>query len=167
MHLLQKGDIMNVTRSIFLTGVGAVAASTMSEPAAAQIHPASAAITAALETFGEALKRGDGVAAASIFASDATVVVPGSFIRGRDAIAAFYTDSLKSTKFLAASFSTISVTGNGDIAVEIGTNRLTLADSGKPPETVLGRYLTVWRKGSDGLWRVAADASIDDPAAPS
>jgi uncharacterized protein (TIGR02246 family) len=139
----------------------------VSETASPQTHPAAAAITAALGTFGEALKRGDGVAASSIFASNATLIVPGAFIRGRDAIAAFFTSRLQTRKYLAATFSTVSVTGSGDMAVEIGTNRVTFSDSGQPPTTVLGRYLTTWRKGSDGVWSVEADAPMTDPAAPS
>lgn len=33
------------------------------------------------------------------------------------------------------------------------------------PVVVSGRYITVWKKGADGRWRVALDASADEPPA--
>jgi len=38
-------------------------------------------------------------------------------------------------------------------------------DAAGNPVTTSGRYITVWRKQSDGSWKVALDAGADEPAA--
>ncbi|GAC1406472.1 MAG: hypothetical protein NVSMB64_12160 [Candidatus Velthaea sp.] len=141
-------------------GVGLIVPS----PASAESHPAAGAITAALDTLAKALKAGDAVAAASIFAVDALIVAPGEFVRGRDAIAARYTKRFAARKYLDVAFKTMSIVGSGDRAIEVGTSQSLTSDAGAPAKPSTGRYLTVWHKNSAGVWEVESDAPYVDPS---
>lgn len=155
---------MNLTRSSFALSVGVFAVGALRANAVAETHPATHPIALALGTLAEALKAGDGVAAASIFAPDSLIIAPGDFVRGRDAIAARYTKRLATKKYLDAAFTTLSVTGTADLAIEVGTSRFSISDAGAPATASTGRYLTVWRKSRDGAWQIESDAPIADPA---
>lgn len=132
----------------------------------AQADPVRSAIVATLAKFSDALKRGDATGAASIFARDATIVVPGDFVVGRDAIEAYYANRMKTRKYVEQSLTTISVYVSGDLAEELGTYFAVVEPSGQPRGTFTGHYLTTWRKQGDGSWLVQADAPIADPPRP-
>jgi len=113
----------------------------------------------------QALKRGDAVAIAGFFLEDG-VVIPGwqkGNIEGRAAIQAYYEKRFATARFLDAVITTSKVGTSGDLAYEMGTNRLTRQTGDAAPTTTTGRYLTVWRRGSDGQWRIQVDMVILDP----
>ncbi len=51
----------------------------------------------------------------------------------------------------------IVVSAKGDMAYATGTNAFTMNDSTGRPVTTLGRVLGVWRKNSQGAWRIAVE----------
>lgn len=155
---------MKFTRSSILLGAIGFAGFAVTSPANAETHPAASAITAALDTLARAFKAGDGVGAASIFAPDALIIAPGEFVRGRDAIAARYTKRFVTRKYLDIAFTTVSVIGTGDLAIEVGTSKFSTSDSGAPAKASTGRYLTVWRRNVTGIWQIDSDAPYVDPA---
>ena len=57
------------------------------------------------------------------------------------------------------------VSPSGDFGYTYGTNRITAPDSTGTLHTTEGRYVTVWRKESDGLWRCSVDISNEGPGA--
>jgi ketosteroid isomerase-like protein len=59
---------------------------------------------------------------------------------------------------------TAVVAASGDLGYTFGTNAFTAPDSTGQLVTSTGRYLTVWRKGTDGRWRCAVDFGNPGPA---
>jgi len=105
---------------------------------------------------------------AALYSEDgAQVQASGDSFKGRDAI----------TKAMQAQFDTIDVTTREDITEEIipageyiveighysyqGTSR---TDKAKAPRSSAGRYMVLWRKDADGVWRLLRD--IGSEAAP-
>ena len=55
----------------------------------------------------------------------------------------------------------------GDLAFVIGTAQLTLNDPKGNPVTDRGKYMTVWKKQSDGKWKAAADMANSNLPVPA
>ena len=102
------------------------------------------------------------------FADDARVVSPGqATMQGRNAIRQMVTTSLADPAFhITWTPEAAVVSRSGDLGYTYGTNAFTVVGPGGKPSTVTGRYLTVWRKESDGRWRCVMDYSTPEPAAP-
>ena len=106
----------------------------------------------------------------SHYADDATLMPPDApIVMGKDAIrstvAQMYAD-----KNLALSFTTTTaqVAKGGDIAYTQGTYSMTMTNP-KTKKVVAekGKYLTVYKKQSDGTWKAIEDIdNADAPAAP-
>ncbi len=114
-----------------------------------------------------AVKRGDAAAIAQVFTEDADFIPapPGKgFISGRAAIEALNAQRLQKRRYLDLVLSTASVGTSGDLAYETGTNSVTFQDGDGALVTRTGRYLVVWRRDPDGVWRIRADLPIGDPA---
>lgn len=108
-----------------------------------------------------AFKRGEFAAIVDeLFAPDAVYLKPGATLVGRAAITEHFSRSL--ANMTDGWIRSESVTVSGDVAYEFGVNSITLASDGAAPMTVRGRYLTVWRRQSDGSWAVAVDAPMRD-----
>jgi ketosteroid isomerase-like protein len=108
---------------------------------------------------------GNGNRVATVFTNDATLLPfrqPGT-IHGHVAIAEYWRDVLASTKFLELELNTAEVSVSGDLAYEIGTNRVKTQTGDAAPVASTGRYLAVWRFGSDGTWRIQVYSTIPDP----
>ncbi len=62
----------------------------------------------------------------------------------------------------------VIVSRSGDLAYETGTYALTMSASDGRPSREQGHYVVVWRKQTDGRWKVVIDAPLSDaPAAPA
>ena len=57
----------------------------------------------------------------------------------------------------------VEVARSGDIAYDVGSYALTMSDPEGKPVTQKGRYVVVWKKATDGTWKVAVDAVVSDP----
>jgi len=51
----------------------------------------------------------------------------------------------------------IEVAKSGDLAYEIGEFDLTLANDERKPNPMRGKYIVVWKKQINGMWKAAAD----------
>ena len=51
----------------------------------------------------------------------------------------------------------IEVAQSGELAFEIGTFDLTLANDDGKSNAMQGKYVVVWKKQSNGMWKAAAD----------
>ncbi|HTS87296.1 MAG TPA: DUF4440 domain-containing protein [Gemmatimonadales bacterium] len=49
------------------------------------------------------------------------------------------------------------VAASGDLGYTYGTNRVTAPDAQGHLAAVGGRYVTIWKRGTDGRWRCAVD----------
>ena len=124
------------------------------------------AIEGALGQFSAAMKRGDAGAIASLFADDAQYITAATkgFVTGRAAIEEVFAARFKAGRFLEVTVTTASVEVEGDTAYETGTNRVVMQVGDASPVTRTGRYLTVWVRQPDGVWRIRVDAIVPDPS---
>lgn len=104
------------------------------------------------------------------YADDATVMVPDKpAMTGKDAISNGIKEML-ADKNMALSFTTATaqVAKGGDLAYTQGTYTLTMTNpKTKKAVTEKGKYLTVYKKESDGTWKAVEDINnADAPAAP-
>lgn len=104
------------------------------------------------------------------YADDASLMIADMpVMKGKDAIRAGLKDLL-SDKNLALSFATSSVDSSksGDLAYSQGTYIMTsTSPKTKKPVTEKGKYVTVYRKQTDGSWKAVADINnADAPAVP-
>ena len=108
---------------------------------------------------------GNAAGIAALYTDDGAQVQPtGEWYRGRDGI----------TKGMQAQFDTVAVTarediteeviGAGNYAVEVGhyTYQGT-SKADKSPRSAAGRYMVLWRKDADGVWRLHRDIGSEAP----
>lgn len=101
----------------------------------------------------------------AFWADDGAVFPPGAPIAtGKVAIRAEWA-ALLSDKEAALNWSPVraEVARSGDLGYTWGTYVLTRTRDGKEVSRRTGKYLTIWRRGTDGTWRVVADIGSPDP----
>jgi ketosteroid isomerase-like protein len=111
----------------------------------------------------DVLEKG-GAGFAEWFAEDGVALGNGAApLVGRVAIAKSANWSPKSYQLTWAP--TDAVMGpSGDMGYTWGHFEGHSKDASGNPVTKTGRYMTVWRKGADGQWKVVLDAGADEPA---
>ncbi len=124
-----------------------------------------ATIHAKVKSWAAASKARDAEAFASVYADDAVLMLEGApDVSGREAILAAVTGLMKDPNFdLSFEADNVVVAGSGDLAYETGTYSFTLSDAEGKPAPTHGHYLVVWRKESDGTWKVVRDVPVSDP----
>lgn len=129
-----------------------------------------AAIRAAAKEWAAAIEKKDAAGFASFYSADAAVLFAGmTTTRGKAAIDAMAAEMVKDPNF-ALTFATdhVEVARSGDLAYETGTWQMTSTDPAtKKPATVKGDFVVVWKKQTDGAWKVVIDAPMPGPAATS
>jgi len=109
--------------------------------------------------------KGGGPAFASWFASDAVTLANGKpALIGHDAIAASATWTPASYQ-LTWKPEGARISESGDMGYTWGHYDGVSKDSEGNSVKTSGRYMTLWKKQSDGKWKVEVDASNDGPAA--
>jgi uncharacterized protein (TIGR02246 family) len=146
-------------------------------PSAPQKSAAAAVDTAAVKDAIQAREKewsaaylaGNAAGVAALYTTDAASIQPtGDWARGRDGIA----------KTNQAQFDTVAITSREDITEEViplgdyivevghyayqGTHK-----TSKKPMSGAGRYMVLWRKDADGVWRLHRDIGNDAPAKPA
>lgn len=103
----------------------------------------------------------------AFWTSDARVLLPGQPVAvGAKAIREMVAATRSIPGFhVAWTPDSAVVSPAGDFGYTYGTNRITAPDSAGVPHTMNGRYITVWRKERDGLWRCVFDISNEGPPA--
>jgi len=108
---------------------------------------------------------GNAAGIATLYTEDAAQVqASGDWLRGRDGI----------TKGMQAQFDTLAATAREDIteevipagnyAVEIGHYSYQgTSKTDKTARSATGRYMVVWRKDADGVWRIHRDIGSEAP----
>lgn len=114
--------------------------------------------------FEKAVATGGGKAFASWFADDAVTLNNGRpAVMGRAAIAAQAQWDPKTYQLTWAPQGAQMGPSN-DMGFTWGHYEGHSKDKNGQPVVVSGRYFTVWKKVADGSWKVALDASADEPA---
>ena len=134
----------------------------LSGPAAADDSDLSAVrreIHEAHQSYSAALQSGDAVAIASHFTEDAVLLPQGADMQqGRSAIQQWFARLVPVATFHKFAVTTVDVILLGDMAVETGIFRMTLAAEGSAEESsAIGKYLMVWKRGADGKWKILRD----------
>jgi uncharacterized protein (TIGR02246 family) len=108
------------------------------------------------------VKAKDASSISQLYTDDGAVMPPnGPIGKGRAAIQQTWTSMLQTPGFdLAFAPEQIIVSQSGDMALDRGTYRLTVAPAGKPHHDT-GKYVVVWRKVG-GTWKAAADIFNSD-----
>jgi uncharacterized protein (TIGR02246 family) len=123
-------------------------------------HDAAAlrtAIEAQNAKFTAAFNRGDAASVAELYTENALTMPPNSdAAQGREAIQKALEGEFKmGAKDLT--LTTVSVEGSGDTAYETGTFTIKVTPEGKAAMTDSGKYMAVWKRGADGMWKLHAD----------
>lgn len=106
----------------------------------------------------------------SIFAEDARQMsLNGPALEGREKMRAFWKQAVSWGQWNFA-LTTVSVTANGPLAVELGRYQLQFtpgptAPSGMKASTDTGNYVCYWRLDDDGKWRIVYDIATTDQLA--
>jgi ketosteroid isomerase-like protein len=115
--------------------------------------------------FAKAVAEGGGKAFASWFADDAVTLNNGKpAVLGRAAIAAQAQWDPKDYQ-LTWTPQGAQMGPSNDMGFTWGHYEGTSKDKNGEPVTISGRYFTVWKKLPDGTWKVALDASSNEPLA--
>lgn len=145
-------------------GSGKETATATSPQAAASAKSASEeqAIRGQVERWLQLIKSKDAAAIAQMYAEDGAFMPPNAAIgKGRPAIEKNWAGMMATPGFdLTFAPEQIVLSSSGDMALDRGTYRLTVAPNGtKQVDT--GKYVVVWRK-IDGEWKAAADIINSD-----
>jgi uncharacterized protein (TIGR02246 family) len=84
----------------------------------------------------------------------------GQVLRGREAIAADVGAFVARVGPVRVGIETAEVWLMDDTAYETGTWSYTFTPKGKSEERLGGRYVTLWRRQSDGGWKIWADIGV-------
>lgn len=135
--------------SVLLTGV-ALAACATAPPAA---EDARVAVEQASDRFWAERDRADATAFAAQFTDDGMLMIPGlPDAVGRDAIRELMQKRFASTRITDFKVLRREIDVVGDSAWELGWfSEILRAENSM---RMSGRYLTVWKRGSDDVWRV-------------
>jgi uncharacterized protein (TIGR02246 family) len=130
--------------------------------AAVDTHADEQAIRGEVDHWLQLVKSKDAAGISQLYTEDGAVMPPNAPIaKGRAAIQQTWASMMRTPSFdLTFTPEQIVVSASGDMALDRGTYRLTVAPSGKPQRDT-GKYVVVWRKAG-GDWKAAADIFNSD-----
>lgn len=122
------------------------------------------AIRAQVDRWTQLIKAKDAKAIAALYADDGAVMPPNTPIgKGHEAIEKIWAGLMQTPGFdLAITPEQITVSASGDMALDRGNYKLSVAPEGTA-QTDTGKYVVVWRKVG-GQWKAAADIFNSDLA---
>jgi len=118
---------------------------------------------------GAAVAAKDSQAFLALWAEDAAMFPPGEpVVVGKEKVLAEWAPILTDPGVsLTWSPQAVEVAGSGDLGYTYGTYLWTGKGADGQPARRNGKYVTIWRKGPDGKWRVVVDLGTpSDPPAP-
>ena len=114
-------------------------------------------IEAILKTFSKSLNGGDAAAVAAHYTDDAALLPPNAArIDGREGIQGAW-QALIDADVRDVVLTTEEVDVFGDVANEVGTIRATAPGENGGRVQWVGKYVSVWKRGGDGTWRLHRD----------
>lgn len=100
----------------------------------------------------------------AFYAPDAVLLPPGHpAVEGAENIRAFL-QGLMDSGFVSIDLETTAVETSGELACGRGHYTLRMAPPGSATVEEVGKYIVVYRLGSDGRWRATADIFNSDAA---
>ncbi|MGD2115393.1 MAG: nuclear transport factor 2 family protein [Acidobacteriota bacterium] len=123
-----------------------------------------AAVIAADQALAAAVAAGEPETFAALLAEDAVFLGGAGILRGRDAVVEGWAPLMAEDRAVELTWapSGVRMAASGDLAYTIGDFALTALTGSEQEEeqTSEGRYLSVWSKQEDGVWRVVADGPL-------
>jgi uncharacterized protein (TIGR02246 family) len=114
-------------------------------------------IEKANQRFGEGIRKGDASIVGALYTSDALLMPPNSeMIRGRQDTQRFWDGAIK-MGVKDAVLKTVEIQRMGDTVHEVGNYTLKIHPQGSSPFEDKGKYVVLWKKDSDGTWRLHRD----------
>jgi uncharacterized protein (TIGR02246 family) len=103
------------------------------------------------------------------YVDDASLLAPNAPIAtGKQAIRAVWAQLLGPGTSISWQASKVEVARSGDLSYILGNYQLTMKDPQGNPVTDKGKFVEVWKKQTDGKWKVVADIFNSDlPATPA
>ena len=149
----------------------AMAATTLAaSQALAQESPGEAerAFADVYAAFSAAYRAGDPEAVAALYAEDAFYLAPGAEIERGDVVRHFgFLSSVEPGAGPVIDFEIVDRGISGDLAYDIGY--FTFRRDGDPADSAgRGKFLVIWKRGEDGVWRIHADgySDVEEPDGP-
>ncbi len=139
------------------------------ESAAVDTAAVKSAVEAREKEWSAAFLSANAAAVAALYTEDAATIEPsGDPRRGRDAVAKGMQPQFDSTTFTAREDVTEEVIPIGaNYIFEVGRYSSTgTSKADGTPRTASGRYVVLWRKDADGVWRIHRDMGADAPVRP-
>ncbi len=150
----------------------AVAATTIAgSQALAQDPPGEAerAFEEVYAAFSAAYRAGNPEGVAALYAEDAFYLAPGGEIERGDVVRHFgFLSSVEPGAGPVIDFEIVDRGISGDLAYDIGY--FTFRRDGDPAESAgRGKFIVIWKRGEDGVWRIHADgySDVEEPDAPA
>jgi uncharacterized protein (TIGR02246 family) len=137
--------------------------------AAVDVAALKDAIQAREKEWSAAYLAANAAAVAALYTEDAASVPPtGDWQRGRGAIAQGNQSQFDSTTYTVRADITEEVIEVGaNYVLEVGHYSSTgTAKSDGKPRTAAGRYVALWRKDADSIWRIHRDLGSEAPVKP-
>jgi uncharacterized protein (TIGR02246 family) len=105
----------------------------------------------------------------SFYADEAAVLPPNEpLITGRDNIRKVFTELMATPEFsISWQPSKVDVARSADLGYSIGSYHMTLHGPDGKPTMDMGKYATVWKKQTDGSWKVVVDMFNSDAPIPA
>ena len=128
-----------------------------------------AAIRQADMAFSTAAQAKNVDAAVAFYADDVAAMAPNESLKaGRDSARKMWADMVAMPGFSISWQPTkVDVARSGDLGYTIGTYELTMNGPDGKPMVDRGKYAEVWRKQTDGSWKVVVDIfNTDTPMPP-
>lgn len=130
---------------------------TVADQATAQTGSAdSTRIAAASRAFSDAYVRGDTATIRDLYTEDAVLLPPGREITGRDQIVRYFAPGPRRTN-VSHSMESSDLRVSGEMAIDVGMWHNTWRVDDGEEQSASERYLVIWRRGSDGRWRIEYD----------
>ena len=111
----------------------------------------------------EAWEKGNPEMIAALFTGDAVMLSQGGKVfKGRQQILERQKGAMQSvTRPIKVSVVTVRIWLDGNTAYETGKYKYEYAEKGKPI-TEEGRYVTMWKRQSDGSWKLSMDMAVPE-----
>jgi ketosteroid isomerase-like protein len=170
MMAANKGDSMKITRTLLAVALLAMASGCATEPVETTpvqtAEELAAQVKAADEAFNQSVQDGDMEAFAALVAEDAHFY-GNQMLIGREMVVQTWSIFFDPEAGVSLSWAPYYAEASGDLGFTRGTYSMTAPGPDGMPTDMGGEYVSIWRRGDDGLWRAAVDiGTIPQPSEP-